>query len=135
MVSILEPISSERSMMKIKVEKEPIKGRKIVAISNIKKDEIVEICPLIFMGETEEPIIKNIQIGNYVFEWDHRLVMVLGFGSLYNHSYSPNLIYLRDYENELMRFVALKDINKGEELTINYNGDPNCMDPLWFEVK
>ncbi len=121
-------------MLKIKIEKDKTKGRKIVAASSFKKNEIIEMCPLIFMGEAEEGIISNINIRNYVFAWDTRLVLALGFGSLYNHSYYPNAIYIKDYDNESINFVALQNIEIGEEITINYNGDPNSMEPLWFDV-
>jgi SET domain-containing protein len=32
----------------------------------------------------------------------------------------------------MMEIIAIKDINEGEEITINYNGDPEKKDPLWF---
>jgi uncharacterized protein len=56
----------------------------------------------------------------------------MGYISLYNHSYSPNA-QLEQMLNELMmEIVAIKDIEVGQEITINYNGDPANQDPLWF---
>jgi len=31
-----------------------------------------------------------------------------------------------------MEVIAIRDIQPGEEVTINYNGDPANQDPLWF---
>jgi SET domain-containing protein len=60
--------------------------------------------------------------------------MVLGNGSLYNHSFKPNAQYIRKYEDKLMEYVALQDIEVGEEITINYNGIPDNYDEVWFDV-
>ena len=32
----------------------------------------------------------------------------------------------------MMEVIAIRDIQPGEEITINYNGDPESQDPLWF---
>jgi SET domain-containing protein len=34
-----------------------------------------------------------------------------------------------------MEVVAIRDIHAGEEITINYNGDPENQAPLWFIEK
>ena len=35
-----------------------------------------------------------------------------------------------------MVYKAIRPIKKGEEITINYNGEPNDPNPIdWFEVK
>jgi hypothetical protein len=52
--------------------------------------------------------------------------MVLGFGSLYNHSYTPNATYVKKPDERVVEFVALQDIGSSEEITVNYNnGDPD----------
>ena len=33
---------------------------------------------------------------------------------------------------QTIRFSALRDIEAGEEVTTNYNGDPGNIKPLWF---
>ncbi|MFM8476053.1 MAG: SET domain-containing protein-lysine N-methyltransferase [Planctomycetaceae bacterium] len=62
-----------------------------------------------------------------------RTAIALGFGSLYNHSYSPNARY-DDVGRQIKEYKALRDIQKGEEITINYNGSEDCMDPVDFDV-
>ena len=34
-----------------------------------------------------------------------------------------------------IRFVALRDIEAGEEVTTNYNGNPDSQEPVWFDVQ
>jgi SET domain-containing protein len=73
-------------------------------------------------------------LGNYVFVWeDNKFAVALGYGSLYNHSYEPNAKYIRKKDKIL--FQAIKDIKSGEEITINYNGNPKSQDKVWFDVK
>jgi SET domain-containing protein len=59
--------------------------------------------------------------------------VALGYGSLYNHSYSPNARYL-DVGRMTKAFISLRDIAPGEEITINYNADPHDMADVGFEV-
>jgi hypothetical protein len=39
-----------------------------------------------------------------------------------------------DYENEVMYIQTVTAIKKGEELTINYNGDWNDAAKIWFDA-
>ena len=39
-----------------------------------------------------------------------------------------------DYEKHEMYIQTVRDIDAGEELTINYNGNWNDTTPVWFEV-
>lgn len=51
-------------------------------------------------------------------------IITKNFGSLINHSYKPNTrLY---YKNSKYYIVANKNINKGDEITLNYNNTP------WF---
>ena len=70
---------------------------------------------------------------DYVFEYKKDVALALGYGSLYNHSYSPNARY-DDAGRQIKEFRALRDIHPGEEITINYNGAEDIMDPVEFPV-
>jgi SET domain-containing protein len=59
--------------------------------------------------------------------------IILGYGSLYNHSYSPNAKFTKNSGEKILRFVATRDIKKGEEILINYKGESKNDHPLWFE--
>ena len=59
--------------------------------------------------------------------------LALGFGSLYNHSYRPNARY-DDVGPQAKSFTALRDIAPGEEITVNYNGEPGRRKKVWFDL-
>lgn len=76
-------------------------------------------------------------LGRYTFAWDDRtgsVALALGRVSLLNHSYTPNLAAEKRVAARTIVFVALRDVDKGEELTINYHGDADCRDPVGFPV-
>jgi len=111
------------------------KGRGVFARRPIEKGEIIERVPVIVLPVEQvgdDP--GRHDLAAYVFEWGRRTVaLALGYGSLYNHSYEPNA----RYENLGVRtklFVALREIAAGEEITVNYNGDPGDRSSVWFEV-
>jgi len=63
------------------------------------------------------------------FEWPRseswtNFVVALGYGSLYNHSNTPNANWTNDVENKTFIFFSTKPIKKGEEIFIYY-GDEN----------
>lgn len=109
-------------------------GRGIFAIRNIKKDEFIEEAPVIVITETEWKLMRKSILSNYVFRWDEDKALALGYGSLYNHSYTPNARYYTNIENQSIDVYAREDIQENEEITVNYNGDPTDQSPLWFEV-
>jgi len=60
--------------------------------------------------------------------------MALGYIPVYNHSYTSNCEYFMDFSNQTIFIKTVRDISKGEELTINYNGDWNDTAKVWFDV-
>lgn len=115
-------------------------GRGVFASKNIKKDDVIEVCPVIVLREEETPDLKKTQLNNYYFRWGkdmknhHIAAICLGYGSLYNHSYSPNATYHKLIDKHCIEFVAIKDIAINEEITVNYNnGNPNDRSKLWIE--
>ncbi len=115
----------------------PGKGRAVVASTAIARGELIERCPVIVLSAQEREVVDGLALGSYYYDWGPRRAegaLVLGYGSLYNHSYTPNAVYQRRGEDREMEFIALCDIAKGDEITINYNGDPHRRDPLDFPV-
>ena len=51
---------------------------------------------------------------------------------MYNHSYTPSAILDELFDELMIEIVALRDIRQGEEITVNYNGDPENQEALWF---
>lgn len=80
--------------------------------------------------------MEHTLLNDYFFEWDQdTAAVVLGFGSLYNHSFEPNAVYRSDDESGEMVFVCIRPIQPGEEITVNYNGGPEVKEAVWFEQK
>lgn len=122
--------------MKVQVKKSEIHGKGIFATKDIKKDEVIEVCPIIILNQEDTKIIDNTSLYNYYFGWrNNGSAIVLGYGSIYNHSYQPNARYNRDFINNNVIFIAIKPIRKGEEITVNYNGNPNSQEKVWFEKR
>lgn len=114
------------------------KGRGVFARRAIRNGEVIERAPVLVLPLSD--VMRGPDdwtgLGNYCFEWGKdRVALALGFGSLYNHSFQPNARY--DDESRRARikvFSALRDITLGEEITINYNGDPEDRAAVWFRV-
>jgi hypothetical protein len=103
------------------------KGRGVFARRLIRRGEVIERTPVLMLP-------AGAALGDYCFEWgEGTWALALGYGSLYNHSYSPNARY-DDLNSRTKVFTALRDIDAGEEITVNYNGDPEDRSPVWFEV-
>lgn len=113
------------------------KGRGVFANKRFQKGDIIERCPVIVVPEEQDHLLHDTVLYNYTYGWGEDLrdaAIALGFGSLYNHAYHPNAFYKRVPEDTMLVYVALRDIEEGEEITVNYNGSPNDPSPLWFEV-
>lgn len=110
------------------------KGRGVFARQFIPEGTVFERVPVLVIPE-DEVLEQPGVLSHYVFEWGRGTVaLALGFGSMYNHSFSPNARY--DDVGRLTKiFTALRDISAGEEITINYNGDENDQSPVGFEVQ
>lgn len=112
------------------------RGRGIFTAKEISKGDLIEICPVIVLPQEEIEIVHNTKLHDYYFLWNlaqTECAIVLGYGSLYNHSYKPNAEYQMDLENNTMDFYCIKEIEPGEEITINYNGDPGDQGLVWFD--
>jgi uncharacterized protein len=113
------------------------KGRGIFAAKRIKKGTLIEHAPILVTPAADWRHLKHTVINHYVFVWHEQTDeagLVLGFGSLYNHSYQPNAYTELDKRHKAMKYIALHDIPAHEEITINYNGDENDQSELWFKV-
>lgn len=101
--------------------------RGVFATKKIKSGEVIEICPLIRMSREEvfDEENKNLPtISHYCFEipkdqGKQLTGIALGYGSLYNHSVTPNAIYYYD-SKDAITFEAVAVINKDDEITIQY---------------
>ncbi|PFN98152.1 SET domain-containing protein-lysine N-methyltransferase [Bacillus sp. AFS076308] len=123
--------------MKLFEVKECKYGRGIFATRNISKGELIHEAPIIISPSDEYKYLKKTIFIEYVFWWGENLeecALALGYGSLFNHSYTPNGLYKLNLTQKTIDFYAHTDIKEGEEIMINYNGDPENDTPVWFDV-
>lgn len=105
-----------------------LKIRGLIATERIAANKIIERCPAIVYLKNA-PVIEQTIFDHYVFDWDEKHeALALGYGSLCNHSYEPNVKVDFDYKKREIQFIAKRDIESGEELMINYNDDSK--DPI-----
>lgn len=114
------------------------KGRAIFTNEKIKANTVIEESPVIVMEKYDREHLDKTRLHDYIFEWGvnkDKCCMALGYVSLYNHSYKSNCEYFMNFEEESIQIKTVRAIEKGEELTINYNGNWNDEKKVWFEVK
>jgi hypothetical protein len=101
-------------------------GRGIFANRKIEAGETFEICPTMDLLDAD---VAG-RLGDYVLkssEDEDVVVLMFGWGMLYNHSEEPNAEY-RQHDVDEIAFVALRDIEPDEEITISYGDD-------WWETR
>ena len=118
------------------------KGRGVFAARPFAAGELVEVCPVVLLRKPYEALHKELK--TVVFHWEvpegaaATQALALGYGSLYNHASPSNLRYETDAQALVIRLVAVRNVEAGEELTINYNADggaPVSEEDWWFEEK
>ena len=129
---------------KIYIDEVEGKGLGVFALIPIKKDELIETCPLMSLGKNpgnkhQDPFF------NYRFahprsnrhNGNEDQVVAWGYGSLYNHSNNPNCIakIINASGNHVICIYAMKDINVGDEITFNYHhaSDDTYTQPEWLQ--
>lgn len=119
---------------KITVKDTKKMGRGVFASDNIKKGETIEVAPILVLQFEDFVNTKWNLLFEYYFWLDKEVVLALGYASLYNHSLkTPNAKYKMNVKNRSIKFTAIRDIKKGEEIFFNYKGSSSSKAPLWFE--
>ncbi len=118
------------------------KGRGAFAKKNIKKGTIIDVANVVPIPNKDYNKIFKTIIYHYCYVWEDpkhlpefENAITLSISQFLNHSYKPNVKYLYDYEEKAIEFSAIRNIVKGEELTVNYNGLVTDTTPVWFEVE
>jgi SET domain-containing protein len=109
---------------KICVKRSKIHRWGVFAKKSIKKYEILEESPYFAVPIEEINHATSCMTYSYVFD-DKFYIIGMGNCGLYNHSFDSNVDYEIDKVNEVMRHYATRDIDEGEELTLNY-GEENA---------
>ncbi|MVP01203.1 MULTISPECIES: SET domain-containing protein [Paenibacillus] len=108
-------------------------NRGVFATRDIAKGELIHEAPVIPYPNEQHVHIEKTLLADYMFEYGaNHTALLLGYGMLFNHSYTPNATYDLNFDNHTVDFFAYTDIAAGDEILINYNGEEDCDDPLWF---
>lgn len=113
------------------------KGKGVFTKEKIAADTVIEDAPVIAMSAEDRINLDKTLLHDYIFAWGDKkdqCCVALGFVSMYNHSYQSNCEYFMDFEDETIQIKTVKNIEAGEELTINYNGDWNDKKKIWFDA-
>ena len=122
----------------MRVVRVPGKGRGVRAGRAIARGEVIDVAPVVILSAQEWELVEQTVLGQFVFGWDEAkgsVAVALGQASFLNHSYAPNVASDKDLRGRCIVFSAVRDIARGEELTLNYNGDPDSREPVGFEVR
>jgi len=112
------------------------KGFGVIAAKKLKKGSLISVSPYVVIPYKELKRFNKLKLSTYCFGCGKTAAIAMDDTSFLNHSYDPNAYCKEgDSKQRTMKFLARRDISKGEEITINYNGDPNDRRKLWFEVK
>jgi SET domain-containing protein len=113
------------------------RGRGVFTSEKITAGTIIEIAPVIIMSPEERVILDQTLLHDYIFLWgksETQCCVALGYVSIYNHDYQSNAEYEMDFETNTIRIQTVREIRKGEEIFINYNGTWNDRTPVWFDA-
>jgi SET domain-containing protein len=116
---------------KIGVKKSPVHGWGVFALEDIEIGDTIEECVYVPMDTYKDDDIMTFYSYPYpklfgeIKDSNKKIdklisVIVLGYGSIYNHSITPNVDYMTNTELGLFEFISIKKITKGEELFIKY---------------
>ena len=103
------------------------------ALARIREGDVVEHCPVLVVEPPYADELASGALSGYVYDWgDGCTAVALGYGSLYNHDPDPNAAYSAGDDGETLVVVARRDIEAGDEVTIDYTGGGQV--ELWFDM-
>lgn len=106
-----------------KIKKTKKFGRGVFSTKKIKKGDLIFIDPILLIKENHISVKSIVYSYWYAFDKKHNC-LALGKGSLFNHSLTPNVKGKLNKKNKTLSFFALQNINKNEQLFINYGYEP-----------
>jgi SET domain-containing protein len=114
----------------LKVRKSEIEGRGVFIDAKVEEGDLLEKAPVVpYETSPREPhewdsanilMSKYHGFGNW-FNEDRFSVMALGYACFYNHSSEPNVKIVKNLKDLTISFIAIKNIDYGEECLIDYS--------------
>ena len=94
----------------------PFTRRGVIASQDIAVSSVITADPVLLIpNETPLPALLD----QYVFQWSEmNVALVLGYGSIFNHSSHANVVFTRFHAAQEMHFICCKPVKAREELTI-----------------
>jgi len=120
------------------IAESPNRGRGVFSSDLLVPGTVIEISPVIVLTAEEQVLLDKTLLHDYIFLWgpdEKECCVALGYLSLYNHDYHSNAEYLMEFEERRIRITTVREIKKGEEIFINYNGTWNDPKPVWFDQR
>ena len=118
------------------------RGRGVFAGRDFRAGEVVEIAPVIVLESADMLLLRQTLLRTYDFDWQvlaqtgsPTTAIAAGYGGMYNHADPATLRYRADPVAMALIFTAAHDIDRDQELTINYNargGGHVWHDDNWF---
>ena len=106
------------------------KGHGVFARQAFCVGDVVEACPVVVFHCPHRDLPRELQ--ERVFDWSFLArvpepdmqAIALGYGGMYNHANPASMRYEAATDNSIrmLRFVAVRGVSDGEELTVNYSG-------------
>jgi SET domain-containing protein len=124
-------------MHALTIKESPGRGRGVFAARAFNPGDIIEVCPVIVLSPEDAHRLDPTALYSYYFGWSPDNTggaIALGYGSLYNHSDTPNAAYHRDEAARAITITALRPIAAEEEILITYNFGSTGAKP-WFEAR
>lgn len=109
------------------LDKSSIHGLGVFAKSAFKKGQLIELSPVILGDANDYELLKHTALHDYYFLLSYKnnpFALGLGFSSFYNHACPANAVYKINRHRQYIKITAGRNIEPGEEVTINYNGNP-----------
>jgi hypothetical protein len=126
---------------KCKVKNTLHKGYGVFATQPIYRGEIIEECHLLFVPKeisVQHPDLFFDYVFNYPANDDKSTqhCLPLGFGCIYNHSDNNNAIWRGcPRGRKIFQFIAIKDIQAGEEICTRYGNEIYWSHPSRAQMK
>lgn len=115
------------------VRESPGRGRGVFAARAFAVGELLERAPVLVVPRSQVESLRGTLLDDYFFWWDYaHNACALGWASLYNHACPANAAFRIEPAARLLVITCVRPIAPGDEVTINYHGDPDDPRPVWF---
>ena len=99
-------------------------GATVVAKRDFSEGDIIEVCPIVVLSQRDSDFIESTGFKDACYPHKRRLVLVGGYGPIYNSSEDPNASFKIHSEERALVITADRDINNGEFIYVERGESP-----------